>query len=46
MAGDTFAYVAVPLLVLGATGSVAQMGLLTGVAGIAAGRAACWSPLR
>jgi MFS family permease len=34
-AGDSFAYVAVPLLVLRATGSVAQMGLLTGVAGAA-----------
>ena len=35
-AGDSFAYIAVPLLVLRATGSVAQMGLLTGVAGAAA----------
>jgi MFS family permease len=34
-AGDSFAYIAVPLLVLRATGSVAQMGLLTGVAGVA-----------
>jgi MFS family permease len=34
-AGDSFAYIAVPLLVLHATGSVAQMGLLTGVAGAA-----------
>ncbi|MGV9213746.1 MFS transporter [Micromonospora sp. RB23] len=34
-AGDAFAYLAVPLLVLGATGSVAQMGLLTAVAGAA-----------
>ena len=34
-AGDSFAYIAVPLLVLRATGSVAQMGLLTGVAGAA-----------
>ncbi len=33
--GDSFAYIAVPLLVLRATGSVAQMGLLTGVAGAA-----------
>ncbi|MGC5012049.1 MFS transporter [Streptosporangium sp. DT93] len=35
VAGDTFAYIAVPLLVLHVTGSVAQMGLLTGVAGAA-----------
>ena len=35
-AGDSFAYIAVPLLVLRATGSVAQMGLLTGAAGAAA----------
>ncbi|MBG0831109.1 MFS transporter [Planomonospora sp. ID67723] len=35
VAGDSFAYIAVPLLVLHATGSVAQMGLLTGVAGAA-----------
>jgi len=34
-AGDSFAYIAVPLLVLRATGSAAQMGLLTGVAGAA-----------
>jgi MFS family permease len=34
-AGDSFAYIAVPLLVLRATGSVAQMGLLTGAAGVA-----------
>jgi MFS family permease len=34
-AGDSFAYIAVPLLVLRATGSVAQMGLLTGAAGAA-----------
>jgi MFS family permease len=34
-AGDSFAYLAVPLLVLQATGSVAQMGLLTAVAGVA-----------
>ncbi|SCL44256.1 Predicted arabinose efflux permease, MFS family [Micromonospora citrea] len=33
--GDSFAYIAVPLLVLHATGSVAQMGLLTAVAGAA-----------
>lgn len=31
VAGDSFSYVALPLLVLHATGSVAQMGLLTGV---------------
>ncbi|MEV7969186.1 MFS transporter [Sphaerisporangium sp. NPDC088356] len=36
VAGDSFAYIAVPLLVLHATGSVAQMGLLTGVSGAAA----------
>jgi hypothetical protein len=35
VAGDSFAYIAVPLLVLQATGSVAQMGLLTGVTGAA-----------
>ncbi|MFG2142910.1 MFS transporter [Streptomyces sp. NPDC048696] len=34
--GDSFALVALPLLVLHATGSVAQMGLLTGAAGAAA----------
>lgn len=34
-AGDSFAYLAVPLLVLQATGSVAQMGLLTAAAGAA-----------
>ncbi|MFC0505475.1 MFS transporter [Micromonospora costi] len=34
-AGDAFAYLAVPLLILHATGSVAQMGLLTAVAGAA-----------
>ncbi|MET8231664.1 MFS transporter [Micromonospora sp. NPDC005298] len=34
-AGDSFAYLAVPLLVLQATGSVARMGLLTAVAGAA-----------
>ncbi|MEH1165152.1 MFS transporter [Micromonospora sp. CPCC 205539] len=33
--GDSFAYIALPLLVLHATGSVAQMGLLTAVAGAA-----------
>lgn len=32
--GDSFALVALPLLVLQATGSVAQMGLVTGVTGI------------
>ncbi|HMA37052.1 MAG TPA: MFS transporter [Chloroflexia bacterium] len=32
--GDTFAFVAVPLLVLQATGSIAQMGLITGIFGI------------
>ncbi len=32
--GDSFALVALPLLVLGATGSVAQMGLVTGVYGV------------
>ena len=36
VAGDSFALIAVPLLVLRATGSVAQMGLLTGAAGVAA----------
>ncbi|MEU3167361.1 MFS transporter [Streptosporangium sp. NPDC006930] len=35
VAGDSFAYIAIPLLVLNVTGSVAQMGLLTGVAGAA-----------
>jgi MFS family permease len=35
VAGDSFAAIAVPLLVLRATGSVAQMGLLTGAAGVA-----------
>ncbi|WP_433533858.1 MFS transporter [Micromonospora sp. CA-249363] len=34
-AGNAFAYLAVPLLVLEATGSVARMGLLTAVAGAA-----------
>jgi MFS family permease len=33
--GDSFALIAVPLLVLHATGSAAQMGLLTGAAGMA-----------
>ncbi|GAB3934005.1 hypothetical protein GCM10027614_06210 [Micromonospora vulcania] len=33
--GDAFAYIALPLLVLHATGSVATMGLLTAVAGAA-----------
>ncbi|WP_346124300.1 MFS transporter [Micromonospora coerulea] len=33
--GDSFAYIAMPLLVLQATGSVARMGLLTAVAGVA-----------
>jgi MFS family permease len=36
VAGDSFALIAVPLLILKATGSVAQMGLLTGVSGAAA----------
>ncbi|GIH24232.1 MFS transporter [Acrocarpospora phusangensis] len=35
VAGDSFALIAVPLLILHATGSVAQMGLLTGVSGTA-----------
>jgi MFS family permease len=34
-AGDTFSLVAIPLLVLHVTGSVAAMGLVTGLAGIA-----------
>jgi predicted MFS family arabinose efflux permease len=34
VAGDMFSFVALPLLVLRATGSVAQMGLLTAVGGI------------
>lgn len=34
VAGDSFSFVAIPLLVLHTTGSVAQMGLLTGVAGV------------
>jgi MFS family permease len=33
--GDSFSYVAVPLLVLHTTGSVAQMGLVTGLTGAA-----------
>nr|WP_277949927.1 MFS transporter [Bailinhaonella thermotolerans] len=36
VAGDSFSYIALPLLVLHATGSVTQMGLLTGVGGVAA----------
>ncbi|MFG3436713.1 MFS transporter [Nonomuraea sp. NPDC047897] len=35
VAGDSFALIAVPLLILDVTGSVAQMGLLTGVSGAA-----------
>ncbi|MGN9911393.1 MFS transporter [Phytohabitans sp. LJ34] len=35
VAGDSFSYVAIPLLVLRGTGSVSQMGLLTGLAGAA-----------
>src|SRR4051794_14006144 len=35
VAGDSFALIAVPLLILNATESVAQMGLLTGVSGVA-----------
>ncbi|MET7329727.1 MFS transporter [Nonomuraea sp. NPDC005650] len=35
VAGDSFALIAVPLLILNVTGSVAQMGLLTGVSGVA-----------
>ncbi|MFI6395855.1 MFS transporter [Nonomuraea sp. NPDC050540] len=35
VAGDSFAIIAVPLLILNVTGSVAQMGLLTGVSGAA-----------
>jgi MFS family permease len=34
-AGDTFSLVAIPLLVLHVTGSVAAMGLVTGLAGVA-----------
>ncbi|MFI6760941.1 MFS transporter [Micromonospora sp. NPDC050417] len=33
--GASFSYVAIPLLVLDATGSVSRMGLLTGVSGVA-----------
>jgi amino acid adenylation domain-containing protein len=33
--GDSFSYVAIPLLVLRATGSIAQMGLVTGATGVA-----------
>ncbi|MEI5102496.1 MFS transporter [Streptomyces sp. PmtG] len=33
--GDSFSYVAIPLLVLHQTGSVAQMGLITGLTGLA-----------
>ncbi|HEX6684112.1 MAG TPA: MFS transporter, partial [Candidatus Limnocylindrales bacterium] len=36
VAGDSFSLIAVPLLVLDATGSVVRMGLLTGVSGVAA----------
>lgn len=35
VAGDSFAAIAIPLLVLHATGSVAQMGLLTAAGGVA-----------
>lgn len=35
VAGDSFALIAVPLLVLNVTGSVTQMGVLTGVSGAA-----------
>src|SRR3954470_11579096 len=38
--GDSFALIALPLLVLEATGSLARMGLLTAVGGAAAGAAA------
>lgn len=45
--GDSFALIALPLLVLQATGSVARMGLLTAVGGAAAVAAGsspeCWS---
>jgi hypothetical protein len=34
VAGDMFSLVAVPLLVLAATGSIAQMGLLTAASGV------------
>ncbi|RCG28744.1 MFS transporter [Sphaerisporangium album] len=33
--GDSFSYVAIPLLVLRATGSVVQMGVVTGLVGVA-----------
>ncbi|MBS2546761.1 MFS transporter [Catenulispora sp. NL8] len=33
--GDSFSYVAIPLLVLHTTGSIVQMGLVTGVTGVA-----------
>ncbi|WP_214107070.1 MFS transporter [Acrocarpospora catenulata] len=33
--GDSFSYVAIPLLVLHSTGSVVQMGLVTGLVGVA-----------
>ncbi|MFG2502096.1 MFS transporter [Streptomyces sp. NPDC048441] len=33
--GDSFSYVAIPLLVLHSTGSVVQMGLVTGLTGVA-----------
>lgn len=39
--GDSFALIALPLLVLHATGSVAQMGLLTGAAGAARSARGC-----
>jgi MFS family permease len=41
--GDSFALIALPLLVLQATGSVARMGLLTGVGGAAAVLAAVFA---
>ena len=43
VAGDSFALIAVPLLVLRVTGSVAQMGLLTGMAGVIAVDAASFA---
>ncbi len=42
VAGDMFAFVAVPLLVLAATGSVAQMGLASAPAGSARAYSAAW----
>ena len=47
VAGDSFALIAVPLLILRATGSVTQMGLLTGAGGRRRRRGggsspACW----